>query len=168
MRMFITSKNKFLSNDMKIFGTCSIPLRFINPFSLNLISYWPMKSYLVVPIFLSASWALYKKLMQSPVPHPNPIAIKPDHLSSTNITPLPLGAIHNCQSLIECTKHTLSQTASPSKSVHHSIFQMNNLPWKKKNWVKMLKVYRINVFFTLSVLYTQWNIDNYGWPLNAF
>ncbi len=26
MRMFITSKNKYLSNDMKIFGTCSIPL----------------------------------------------------------------------------------------------------------------------------------------------
>ncbi len=25
--MFITSKNKYLSNDMKIFGTCSIPLR---------------------------------------------------------------------------------------------------------------------------------------------
>ncbi len=27
MRMFITSKNKYLSNDMKIFGTCSIPLK---------------------------------------------------------------------------------------------------------------------------------------------
>ncbi len=27
MRMFITSKNKYLSNDMKIFGTCSIHLR---------------------------------------------------------------------------------------------------------------------------------------------
>ncbi len=27
MRMFITSKNKYLSNDMRIFGTCSIPLR---------------------------------------------------------------------------------------------------------------------------------------------
>ncbi len=26
MRMFITSKNKYISNDMKIFGTCSIPL----------------------------------------------------------------------------------------------------------------------------------------------
>ncbi len=26
MRMFITSKNKYLSNDIKIFGTCSIPL----------------------------------------------------------------------------------------------------------------------------------------------
>ncbi len=26
MRIFITSKNKYLSNDMKIFGTCSIPL----------------------------------------------------------------------------------------------------------------------------------------------
>ncbi len=25
-RLFITSKNKYLSNDMKIFGTCSIPL----------------------------------------------------------------------------------------------------------------------------------------------
>ncbi len=24
--MFITSKNKYLSNDMKMFGTCSIPL----------------------------------------------------------------------------------------------------------------------------------------------
>ncbi len=29
MRMFITSKNKYLSNDMKIFGTCSIPLNMI-------------------------------------------------------------------------------------------------------------------------------------------
>ncbi len=28
MRMFITSKNKYLSNDMTIFGTCSIPLNF--------------------------------------------------------------------------------------------------------------------------------------------
>ncbi len=28
MRMFITSKNKYLSNDMKIFGTCSIPLTY--------------------------------------------------------------------------------------------------------------------------------------------
>ncbi len=27
MRMFITSKKKYLSNDMKIFGTCSIPLK---------------------------------------------------------------------------------------------------------------------------------------------
>ncbi len=27
MRMFIISKNKYLSNYMKIFGTCSIPLR---------------------------------------------------------------------------------------------------------------------------------------------
>ncbi len=27
--MFITSKNKYLSNDMKIFGTCSIPLNKI-------------------------------------------------------------------------------------------------------------------------------------------
>ncbi len=26
MRMFITSKNKYLSNDMKIFGKCSILL----------------------------------------------------------------------------------------------------------------------------------------------
>ncbi len=26
MRIFIASKNKYLSNDMKIFGTCSIPL----------------------------------------------------------------------------------------------------------------------------------------------
>ncbi len=26
MRLFITSKNKYLSNDMNIFGTCSIPL----------------------------------------------------------------------------------------------------------------------------------------------
>ncbi len=26
MSMFITSKTKYLSNDMKIFGTCSIPL----------------------------------------------------------------------------------------------------------------------------------------------
>ncbi len=29
--MFITSKNKYLSNDMKIFGTCSIPLNLGKP-----------------------------------------------------------------------------------------------------------------------------------------
>ncbi len=29
MSMFITSKNKYLSNDMKLFGTCSIPLTSI-------------------------------------------------------------------------------------------------------------------------------------------
>ncbi len=29
MRMFITSENKYLLNDMKIFGTCSIPLIYI-------------------------------------------------------------------------------------------------------------------------------------------
>ncbi len=29
--MFITSKNKYLSNDMKIFGTCSIPLNMDFP-----------------------------------------------------------------------------------------------------------------------------------------
>ncbi len=27
MRIFIISKNKYLSNDMKIFGTCSIPFK---------------------------------------------------------------------------------------------------------------------------------------------
>ncbi len=27
MRMFLTSKNKYLSNNMTIFGKCSIPLR---------------------------------------------------------------------------------------------------------------------------------------------
>ncbi len=27
MRIFITSKNKYLSNEMKIFGTCSISLK---------------------------------------------------------------------------------------------------------------------------------------------
>ncbi len=35
MRMFITSKNKYLSNDMKIFGTCSIPLSLVSHESLN-------------------------------------------------------------------------------------------------------------------------------------
>ncbi len=29
MKMFITTKNKYLSNDMKIFGTCSIPLKLM-------------------------------------------------------------------------------------------------------------------------------------------
>ncbi len=29
MSMFITFKNKYLSNDMKLFGTCSIPLNAI-------------------------------------------------------------------------------------------------------------------------------------------
>ncbi len=35
MRIFITSKNKYLSNDMKIFGTCSIPLIISDIFMLN-------------------------------------------------------------------------------------------------------------------------------------
>ncbi len=35
MRIFITSKNKYLSNDMKIFGTCSIPLTFCGPLTLE-------------------------------------------------------------------------------------------------------------------------------------
>ncbi len=35
MRMFITSKNKYLSNDMKIFGTCSIPLTAQPPHKPN-------------------------------------------------------------------------------------------------------------------------------------
>ncbi len=34
MRMFIKSKNKYLSNDMKIFGTCSIPLNTLPNVSL--------------------------------------------------------------------------------------------------------------------------------------
>ncbi len=36
MWMFITSKNKYLSNDMKIFGTCSIPLRKVHE---NILQY---------------------------------------------------------------------------------------------------------------------------------
>ncbi len=40
----------------------------------------------------------------------------------------------------------------------------------KKNRAKILKVYGINFFFPLTplkeyVLYTVFNIDNYGWPL---
>ncbi len=58
-----------------------------------------------------------------------------------------LGAIHNCQLVNECTKHTFSDSLPPSKSVHN-IFQINNLPQKKR--VKMLKVYRINFFFQSS------------------
>ncbi len=46
MRMFITSKNKYLSNDMKIFGTCSIPLRGICPDQLDLT-----KAYIYGPLF---------------------------------------------------------------------------------------------------------------------
>ncbi len=34
--MFITSKNKYLSNDMKIFGTCSIPLTSIDYRNISL------------------------------------------------------------------------------------------------------------------------------------
>ncbi len=41
--MFITSKNKYLSNDMKIFGTCSIPLNII--FLLNYFSIFHWKSH---------------------------------------------------------------------------------------------------------------------------
>ncbi len=38
MRMFIISKNKYLLNDMKIFGTCSIPLSIVINYKANLIS----------------------------------------------------------------------------------------------------------------------------------
>ncbi len=37
MRMFITSKNKYLSNDMKIFGTCSIPLIHVIKLFIDLL-----------------------------------------------------------------------------------------------------------------------------------
>ncbi len=40
MRMFITSKNKYLSNDMKIFGTCSIPLTNIKHVCVFQILQW--------------------------------------------------------------------------------------------------------------------------------
>ncbi len=44
-----------------------------------------------------------------------------------------------------------------------------------KKWAKMMKVYGINVFFSRRppllplkeyVLYTLFNVDNYGWPLS--
>ncbi len=38
MKMFITSKNKYLSNDMKIFGTCSIPLTAVPRKSITSIN----------------------------------------------------------------------------------------------------------------------------------
>ncbi len=52
MRMFITSKNKYLSNDMKIFETCSIPLN------------WSHTKYddLAVTIFGNIKGAIYSGL----------------------------------------------------------------------------------------------------------
>ncbi len=39
--MFITSKNKYLSNDMKLFGTCSIPLKsLIDAGIQSMYVYW--------------------------------------------------------------------------------------------------------------------------------
>ncbi len=35
--MFITSKNKYLSNDMKIFGTCSIPLSCMVTIEIDIV-----------------------------------------------------------------------------------------------------------------------------------
>ncbi len=43
MRMFITFKNKYLSNDMKIFGTCSIPL--IDNSSFDFVWYTQASEY---------------------------------------------------------------------------------------------------------------------------
>ncbi len=50
MRMFITTKNKYLSNDIKIFGTCSISLIVAAPFldmCLDIFRAWinPQKSF---------------------------------------------------------------------------------------------------------------------------
>ncbi len=57
--MFITSKNKYLSNDMKIFGTCSIPLttdihifKKIKDHSYNLVKMYILHfcvAFLLVP-----------------------------------------------------------------------------------------------------------------------
>ncbi len=55
-------------------------------------------------------------------------------------------AIHNCQHLNRCIKYTFLDPPSPSKSVHINIFQMENLHENDKKWVKMLKVYGINIF----------------------
>ncbi len=38
MGMFITSKNKYLSNDMKLFGTFSVPLIKIFSFQLGMFT----------------------------------------------------------------------------------------------------------------------------------
>ncbi len=67
----------------------------------------------------------------------------------THTHTIPLGAIHNCQHLIECAKHTLSQNPFPPQKVYISTF----FKWKicheidKTKWVKMSKVYGINIFF---------------------
>ncbi len=51
------------------------------------------------------------------------------------------------------------------------IFKWNIYYDNDKKWVKMLKVYGMNVFFpliptlTMYALYTHLNIDNYRWPL---
>ncbi len=46
------------------------------------------------------------------------------HYNQENIVHIfHLGAIHNCQHLNECTKHTLSQTPLPSKNVHSTFFK---------------------------------------------
>ncbi len=56
MRVFITSKNKYLSKDMKIFGTCSIPLIIISSFvKLTTVQVFLGNSYFVVHFHLSTS-----------------------------------------------------------------------------------------------------------------
>ncbi len=61
-----------------------------------------------------------------------------------------LGAIHNCQHLNECTKHTLSQIPLPPQKGYTLTF----FKWiichendKKLKLAKMLKMYRIKGFF---------------------
>ncbi len=66
MRMFITSKNKYLSSDMKIFGTCSIPLR-------NILYWWitkqKHKSTKVIFILTSLTPRKVRKINHN-IPHP--------------------------------------------------------------------------------------------------
>ncbi len=51
------------------------------------------------------------------------------HCTSITASMNTKGAIHNCQHLNECTKHTFLDP-SLSKSIHINIFQVDNLPWK--------------------------------------
>ncbi len=41
-----------------------------------------------------------------------------------------LEAVHNCQRLNKCTKHTLSKIHLPPSKVYTNVFQMENVPWK--------------------------------------
>ncbi len=60
-----------------------------------------------------------------------------------------LGAVHNCQYLNECTKHSLSQTPPP---LPQKMYTSTFFKWIICHEFLFLKVYRINFFFHWPLL----------------